>query len=65
MHRFYASIRQGENNMKLKYKCTNSWCRRKNQGQQKFDLPVEMVMDEKNVATMYCPKCKRQLKQIK
>ena len=51
--------------MKLKYECTNDWCRRKNDHQQQLDLPAELVMDEQNVAEMYCPKCKRKLKKIK
>jgi len=51
--------------MKLKYKCTNSQCRRKSKDQHRLDLPAEMVMDEQNVAVMYCPKCKSKLMQDK
>ena len=51
--------------MTLKYECTNAWCHKKNDNQQQIDLPAELVMDEKNVAEMYCPKCKRKLKKVK
>jgi hypothetical protein len=51
--------------MKLKFKCTNDSCRLKNAHQYRLDLPSELVMDEKNVAVMYCPKCKSQLKKMR
>lgn len=51
--------------MTLKYECTNEGCREKNERRHELDLPAELVMDEQNVAEMYCPKCKRKLKPIK
>ena len=50
--------------MKRKYKCTDSLCREKNDHVQKVDLPDELVMDDRNIATLYCPRCKRKLKQV-
>ena len=57
-------IWEGGNSMKLKFKCTNGLCREKNEHEHRLDLPAELVMDEKNIAVMYCPKCKRKLKQL-
>ena len=51
--------------MKLKFKCTNELCRRKNNHRHRLVLPDELVMDDQNVAVMYCPKCKRKLERVK
>lgn len=51
--------------MTIKYQCTNKGCPKKNDHRHRLALPAELVMDEKNVAVMYCPKCKRKLKQMK
>jgi hypothetical protein len=50
--------------MILKYKCTDPLCREKNQTVHRVDLPAEMVMDDRNMATLYCPKCKRKLTRV-
>jgi hypothetical protein len=47
--------------MKIKFKCTNSSCCNSNTKEHQLVLPVEVVMDEKNMAVMFCPKCKRKL----
>jgi hypothetical protein len=49
--------------MKIKFKCTNGSCRKSNNKAHQLVLPVELVMDEKNMAVMFCPKCKRELKR--
>jgi hypothetical protein len=51
--------------VKLTYECTDSLCREKNKNGHQVDLPDELVMDEKNMATLYCPKCKQELKKVK
>lgn len=51
--------------MTIKYKCTNNGCDENKDHGHRLALPAELVMDEKNVAMMFCPKCKRKLKQIK
>ncbi len=51
--------------MKIKYECTNDGCREKHEQRHQLDLPAELVMDEKNVADMFCPKCKRKLEEVK
>lgn len=56
---------QGGISMKVKYKCTNVSCRKKGEHEHRVDLPAEMVMDDRNVADMFCPKCKRKLKRVK
>ncbi len=47
--------------MKVKFECTNRACPEKSQQDRKVVLPDELVMDDKNIAVMYCPKCKRKL----
>ena len=59
------ALAQGGTLMKLTYKCTDSLCREKNRKAQQVVLSDELVMDDKNIATLYCPKCKRKLKQVK
>ena len=51
--------------MKRKYICTNDLCREKNKRGYRLALPDEVVMDDQNIAVIFCPKCKRKLKQIK
>ncbi|MCP4748113.1 MAG: hypothetical protein GY874_18560 [Desulfobacteraceae bacterium] len=50
--------------MKLRFKCTNHQCCGENKIEQQLDLPLELVMDENNIAVIFCPKCKQKLKQI-
>ena len=51
--------------MKLTYKCTNGACRKNNEHDQCLNLRIESVMDEKNIAVMFCPKCGCRLKRVK
>ena len=51
--------------MKIKFVCTNKRCPKSKENGDRIDLPVELVMDDKNIAVMYCPECKRELKQAK
>lgn len=51
--------------MKLTYKCTNGSCCQGSEKEQCIDLQIESVMDEKNIAVLFCPKCGRQMKQVK
>ncbi len=51
--------------MKMTYKCTNGACCKKEKHEQCVHLQIESVMDEKNVAVMFCPKCGSQLKRVK
>lgn len=50
--------------MKIKFQCTNGFCCENSNKEHLFVLPAEMVMDEKNIAVIFCPKCKRELKRI-
>ncbi len=56
---------QGGDTMKLKYKCTNGACCEKQKHGECVDLRIESVMDEKNIAVMFCPKCGSKLKRVK
>lgn len=49
--------------MKLKYKCTNGACRKSGEREKRLSIPAEIAMDDKNIAVMFCPKCKRELKR--
>jgi hypothetical protein len=47
--------------MKRKFHCTNADCRF---GQSKdivFEVEQEAWMDENNIATIFCPQCKKKL----
>ena len=43
--------------MKLKYKCNNGACCKNEKREECVNLQIESVMDEKNIAVMFCPKC--------
>lgn len=47
--------------MKKKYCCTNPECVKDEQTNVAIALDQESVMDEQNVAQMFCPKCKSRL----
>ena len=49
--------------MILTFICTNRACREKNKVEQRIDLLAETVMDEQNIAVVFCPKCSSQMKQ--
>lgn len=51
--------------MKVEFKCTSDACCKKNQKTPQLVLPAEMVMDDRNIAVIYCPKCKCQLERSK
>jgi len=51
--------------MMKRYRCTDSLCREKHKRVHEIDLPDELVMDERNMAILYCPKCKHKLTRIK
>ena len=47
--------------MELTYICENKNCRQIDKGPFMMKLNIETVMDEKNVAAMFCPHCKQPL----
>lgn len=51
--------------MTLTYKCTNDSCCKKSEGEKCLILKIESVMDEKNIADIFCPRCGDQMKQVK
>ena len=48
---------------KVKFMCVNEWCEVNAQAHC-ITFPLELIMDEKNIAEMFCPKCQRLLKRI-
>lgn len=56
---------KGGDTMKLTFKCTNGSCCQGNDNEHCINLQIESVMDEKNMAVLFCPKCGRQMKQVK
>ena len=51
--------------MKMEYKCTSRVCRNEDGKGKRLVLPAEMVMDDRNIAVMYCPVCKKALEPAK
>ncbi len=47
--------------MEKKYCCTNPECCKKDREGFTMVLAMESIMDEKNVAQMFCPHCKAPL----
>ena len=47
--------------MEQQYKCTNTSCCEENGKEYELLIPDESIMDEKNVAVMYCPQCQCEL----
>lgn len=47
--------------MKTKFYCTNPQCCGEDKEGFIMVLPMESIMDEKNVAQMFCPRCKEPL----
>lgn len=49
--------------MDIKYYCQNSQCKTVQKKTYVLKLNLDDVMDEKNIAQMYCPHCKTELKK--
>jgi len=49
--------------MDIKYYCQNSQCKTAQKKTYVLKLNLDDVMDEKNIAQMYCPYCKTELKK--
>lgn len=47
--------------MKIKYYCTNQDCKATPSGAPVLELDLDAVMDENNLAQMFCPYCKAEL----
>ena len=50
--------------MDLEFVCHNDGCREKD-GPYVYRMSIEAVMDEKNLADVFCPRCNRRLKPRK
>lgn len=50
--------------MKLKFYCDNKKCEKENSELYEYEILIEAVMDENNFAHIFCPRCKRVLKQV-
>lgn len=48
--------------MEIKYYCHNCQCHEVLEKIYTLTLKLESVMDEKNIAQMFCPHCKSELK---
>lgn len=48
--------------MQVKYICENKMCRHREDGAYALIVPPESILDEKNVATFFCPHCGQKLK---
>jgi len=51
--------------MEIKYYCQNEKCEIAQEKSYVQKLKLDDVMDEKNIAQMFCPKCKTELKADK
>lgn len=49
--------------MELTFCCHNHQCQELREKQYTLSLNIELVMDEKNIAHMFCPHCKKKLKR--
>jgi hypothetical protein len=47
--------------MEVKYCCTNPDCKNEDNSAVVKALEQESIMDDKNLAQMFCPKCKSRL----
>jgi uncharacterized protein YbaR (Trm112 family) len=45
----------------IEYRCPNTHCRNESTRPYAVQIRSEAVMDEKNVATLFCPRCKGRL----
>lgn len=57
--------KKGDKTMKVEFICTSETCAKKGQKTHQVVLPAEMVMDDRNIAAIFCPKCKRKLERSK
>lgn len=48
--------------MEIKYYCDNDNCHEELKKPYVFTLKLDTVMDENNIAQMFCPHCKSELK---
>lgn len=48
--------------MEIRYYCQNKECQVVKKSSHVLTLNIDDVMDEKNLAQMYCPHCKTELK---
>ena len=48
--------------MKVKYICDNKHCRYGSDHPYELVVSKESIMDEKNIATFFCPHCNEKLK---
>jgi len=53
---------QKESNMQVKYVCANKRCRYQSDHPYELIVSTESIMDEKNIATFFCPHCNEKLK---
>jgi len=53
---------QKESNMQVKYICANKRCRYQSDHPYELVVSTESIMDEKNIATFFCPHCNEKLK---
>jgi hypothetical protein len=50
--------------MKERFCCTNPDCAKEDKTGIVMTLDYEVIMDEKNMAQMFCPKCKSRLTRL-
>jgi len=48
--------------MQVKYICANKRCRYQSDHPYELVVSTESIMDEKNIATFFCPHCNEKLK---
>lgn len=48
--------------MNIKYMCENKECHSASDRAYELFLQSESIMDEKNIATLFCPRCNTKLK---
>jgi len=48
--------------MQVKYTCDNKRCRYRKERAYELIVPPESIMDDKNIATFFCPHCGQKLK---
>lgn len=47
--------------MPVKYICENQTCSDRNDHVYELTVPAESILDEKNIATFFCPHCNQRL----
>lgn len=51
--------------MEIKYYCNDCKCREIREKAYVYTLKIEQIMDEKNIAQMFCPHCGKELNSKK